>query len=74
MTAEQEGSHIVLDPGYSFTFRRTSLVAGGSCHALGLGPYRITDEDDPDVTCVKVYHPQDSPIHPCPPIASLSLS
>ena len=27
------------------------------------GPYRITDEDDPDVTCVRVYHPQDSPIH-----------
>ena len=37
------------------------------------GPYRITDKNDPDVTCVKVYHPQDGPIHvhqsrvcPCP--------
>lgn len=27
------------------------------------GPYRIVDKSDPDVTCVKVYHPQDSPIH-----------
>ena len=27
------------------------------------GPYRITDKNDPDVTCVKVYHPQDGPIH-----------
>ena len=37
------------------------------------GPYRITEKTDPDVTCVKVYHPQDGPIHihqsrvcPCP--------
>ena len=37
------------------------------------GPYRVTEKSDPDVTCVKVYHPQDRPIHvhqsrvtPCP--------
>ena len=26
------------------------------------GPYRIVDRTDPDVTCVKVYHPQNGPI------------
>ena len=26
------------------------------------GPYRIVDRNDPDVTCVKVYHPQDGPL------------
>ena len=26
------------------------------------GPYRVTDRTDPDITCVKVYHPQDGPI------------
>lgn len=30
------------------------------------GPYRITDKNDPDVTCVKVYHPQDGPIQGSP--------
>lgn len=27
------------------------------------GPYRVTEKTDPDVNCVKVYHPQDGPIH-----------
>lgn len=38
------------------------------------GPYRITERNDPDVTVVKVYAPQDGPIQihqmrvaPCPP-------
>ena len=26
------------------------------------GPYRITEKINPDITCVKVYHPQDGPI------------
>ena len=26
------------------------------------GPYRITEKIDPNITCVKVYHPQDGPI------------
>ena len=26
------------------------------------GPYRVTDRTDPDVTCVKVYHPQEDTI------------
>ncbi len=37
------------------------------------GPYRVTSKTDPDVTCVKVYHPQEGPVHvhqsrvcPCP--------
>ena len=37
------------------------------------GPYRITEKTDPDVTCIKVYHPQDGSIRihqsrvcPCP--------
>ena len=25
------------------------------------GPYRVTDKTDPDITCVKVYHPQEGP-------------
>ena len=27
------------------------------------GPYRILDKSDPDVTCIKVYYPQDGPVH-----------
>ena len=27
------------------------------------GPYRILDKSDPNVTCIKVYYPQDGPVH-----------